>query len=67
MFIMFTVSLSALALQSWNNFQQGHHVLAGLAFLLFALAGVLVREAALAMRNVGAGEAALEKEPLLRP
>ena len=67
MFIMFVVSLSALALQAWNNLQQGHYVLAGLAILLFALAGVLVRETALAMRRARAGEAVSEDEPLLHP
>jgi carbon starvation protein len=66
MFIMFAVSLSALALQAWKNLQQGHYVLAGLAILLFALAGVLVREAALAMRRAEPGATpplASEEEP----
>ena len=65
MFIMFAVSLSALALQAWKNLQQGHYVLAGLAILLFALAGVLVREAALAMRRTRAGEAAFGRGALI--
>jgi carbon starvation protein len=51
MFLMFTVSLSALGMQAWENFRQGHCVLAGLAVLLFALAGVLVREAIGALRR----------------
>ncbi len=67
MFVMFAVSLSALALQAWKNLQQGHYVLAGLAMLLFALAGVLVREAALAVRRAEEGGTASEEEPLLHP
>jgi carbon starvation protein len=51
MFVMFAVSLSALGLQAWKNLEQGHYVLAGLAILLFALAGVLVREAAVAIHR----------------
>jgi carbon starvation protein len=56
MFVMFVVSLSALGLQAWKNFEQGRHVLAGLAILLFALAGVLAKEAALAIRRVEPAE-----------
>jgi hypothetical protein len=56
MFVMFAVSLSALGLQAWKNLEQKHHVLAGLAILLFVLAGVLVREAALAVRRGESGE-----------
>ncbi len=58
MLVMFAVSLSALGLQALKNLQQGHYVLAGLAILLFVLAAVLVREAALAMRQGRTGEVA---------
>jgi carbon starvation protein len=51
MYVMFAVSLSALGLQAWKNLEHGHYVLAGLALLLFALAGVLVREAMMAIRE----------------
>ncbi len=57
MYFMFAVSLSALGLQAWKNLEQGHHVLAGLAILLFGLAGVLVREAARAIRRGRSNEA----------
>jgi carbon starvation protein len=58
MLVMFAVSLSALGLQAWKNLRQGHYVLAALAILLFVLAAVLVREAALAMRRGRTGEVA---------
>jgi carbon starvation protein len=51
MLLMFAVSLSALGLQAWENLRQAHYVLAGLALLLFALAGVLVRESVGALRR----------------
>lgn len=58
MIVMFVISLSALGLQAWKNLEQGHYVLAGLAGLLFVLAAVLVREAALAMRQGRTGQVA---------
>jgi carbon starvation protein len=62
MYVMFAVSLSALGLQAWHNLRQGRYVLAGLATLLFVLAGVLVREAALAIRAGKPGEKTLGAE-----
>lgn len=45
MVFMYAVSLSALAIQAWQNFRQGHLLLSGLACALFALALFLAREA----------------------
>ncbi len=45
MAFMYAVSLSALAIQAWQNFRQGHLLLSGLACLLFLLALFLAREA----------------------
>lgn len=51
MLFMYAVSLSALAIQAWQNFRQGHMLLSGLACLLFLLAIFLAREARTALKE----------------
>jgi len=51
MVFMYAVSLSALAIQAWQNFRQGHMLLSGLACVLFALALFLAREARRALEK----------------
>lgn len=51
MVFMYAVSLSALGIQAWQNFHQGHLLLSGLACLLFLLALFLAREARRALQE----------------